>query len=299
MTADDDDDPKLQQLRAVWVSMRDEDPPDRGMAALMAAAREKAAEMTPRESWWHKVLVTLRRPPVLALATVTVLLGGALFMTQRKDQLEAVSVIDERADAERSRAATPAAEPPAMEAEVPTAAGSSTVTATLEEPKAADSGLSAKGTKSAPQKPRPATRPNTGKAAETTKDVDTGGTFGGDAVTRPPPPPPPVMSDTQEAPGLQIAADDATAPESPKKKAPIARKPLPPIEGDSPTGAPAGQAQQPTVAQLVKQCETAAAKGDCSTVRTLAARIAKSDPATYKQRIANNAAITRCLQLDE
>lgn len=296
MTADDDDDPKLQQLRAVWVSMRDEDPPDRGMAALMAAAREKAAEMTPRESWWHKVLVTLRRPPVLALATVTVLLGGALFMTQRKDKLDAVSVVDERADGERAdeernRVATPAAEPPAS--------GSSTVIVPPSEPKPPEPELSAKGSKSAPQKPRPATKPNTGKAAETTKDVDSGGTFGGDAVTIPPAPPPPVMADNQEAPALQIAADDAPAPESPKKKAPIARKPLPPIEGDAPSGAPAGQAQQPTVAQLVKQCETAAAKGDCATVRTLAARIAKSDPATYKQRIANNAAITRCLQLDE
>ncbi|MBA3459517.1 MAG: hypothetical protein H0T46_06125, partial [Deltaproteobacteria bacterium] len=96
MSADDRDDDlegdeQLESLRSVWVSMResDEDPPDRGLAALMAAAREKASELAepPRESWWQRVLATLRRPPVLALASVTVLLGGALFVMQRSDKL--------------------------------------------------------------------------------------------------------------------------------------------------------------------------------------------------------------------
>src|SRR4030095_2455735 len=34
-------------------------------------------------SWWQRTLATLRRPPVLALATVVVLIGGAVALTVR------------------------------------------------------------------------------------------------------------------------------------------------------------------------------------------------------------------------
>ena len=43
MADEDPDDPQLKSLRAVWLSMRDsdEDPPDSGVSALMAAARSQ------------------------------------------------------------------------------------------------------------------------------------------------------------------------------------------------------------------------------------------------------------------
>ncbi|HEX3764071.1 MAG TPA: hypothetical protein VHW23_35500 [Kofleriaceae bacterium] len=42
------DDPQLGAMRAVWRAMRDEAPPDRGLADLLAAARSQAAAMQPR-----------------------------------------------------------------------------------------------------------------------------------------------------------------------------------------------------------------------------------------------------------
>ena len=102
-SSDDDhggDDDQLNQLRSVWVSMResDEDPPDRGLDALMAAARTKAATMAPppSESFWTKVLAVFRRPPVLALASVTVLLGGALFIANRRDSMQSEETVSDR-----------------------------------------------------------------------------------------------------------------------------------------------------------------------------------------------------------
>ena len=87
---DDGDDAKLRSLRAVWLSMPDEDPPERGLDALMAAARTKAAEMAegstelPKQpTWWERFFATLRRPQVLALATVILLFAGALIVTDR------------------------------------------------------------------------------------------------------------------------------------------------------------------------------------------------------------------------
>ena len=105
---DHDDDAQLKQLRAVWISMRDEAPPDRGLAALMAAAREKASELeeAAKPSWWQRVVASLRRPPVLALATVTVLLGGALLVTQRGSQMKA----DQTASIEDDNNLTPTAD---------------------------------------------------------------------------------------------------------------------------------------------------------------------------------------------
>ena len=50
----DDDDPQLRSLRAVWVTMREEEPSDRGLAALMAAARTQADALKPTPSWWQR-----------------------------------------------------------------------------------------------------------------------------------------------------------------------------------------------------------------------------------------------------
>ena len=83
MADEDPDDPQLKALRAVWLSMRDndEDPPDSGVSALMAAARSQAMQMAPAP-WWKRLLDQLRRPPVLALASLLVLIGGAVLLTK-------------------------------------------------------------------------------------------------------------------------------------------------------------------------------------------------------------------------
>jgi hypothetical protein len=99
MSQDDDDDggddAKLRSLRAVWLAMPDEDPPERGLDALMAAARTKASEMAqgstelpaqkqvPAPSWWEKLLAGFRRPTVLAFASVVVLVAGAAVISSR------------------------------------------------------------------------------------------------------------------------------------------------------------------------------------------------------------------------
>ena len=86
MSDEADDDPQLKSLRAVWLSMPDEDPPERGLAELMAAARVKAEKMT-QPSLWQRIKALMLRPPMLALATVLVLIGGAVFLGQRRDKL--------------------------------------------------------------------------------------------------------------------------------------------------------------------------------------------------------------------
>lgn len=89
-----DDDPKLRAMRAVWLTMRDEDPPERGMAELLAAARVTAEAMQPRPGLWQRLVAGLRRPPVLAFATVVVLVGGAAIVVRRDLEVPARSPAD-------------------------------------------------------------------------------------------------------------------------------------------------------------------------------------------------------------
>src|SRR5262249_30103009 len=77
------DDPKLRAMRAVWLEMRNEDPPDRGLTDLLAAARSKAAAMQPTPSAWQRLLAALRRPPAPALGTAMVLIAGAVLIGRR------------------------------------------------------------------------------------------------------------------------------------------------------------------------------------------------------------------------
>jgi hypothetical protein len=83
-----DDDPRLRAMRAVWLTMRHEDPPGSGLAELLAAARAKAGTMQARPTWWQRLVAALRRPPALALATVLVLVGGAVLLGRHPDRME-------------------------------------------------------------------------------------------------------------------------------------------------------------------------------------------------------------------
>jgi hypothetical protein len=71
-----------------WLSLPDEDPPERGFAELMAAARAKA-EIMANPPWWKRVFELLKRPPVLALATVVVLIGGVIIVHREPAEVSA------------------------------------------------------------------------------------------------------------------------------------------------------------------------------------------------------------------
>ena len=115
---EDDDDPQLRSLRAVWLAMPDEDPPERGLTELLAAARVKATEMAAAEetpSFWQRFAGLLRRPPVLALATVIVLIGGGLLISNRHDNLESRAPATKNEMAPTGQgAAAPVTTPPAL-----------------------------------------------------------------------------------------------------------------------------------------------------------------------------------------
>jgi hypothetical protein len=141
-----DDEGLTSSLRSVWLAMPDEEPPESGLAALLAAARVKASEMAatsaatttavaddtargttsaapeaarpasaPRgPSLWQRFLMLLRRPPVFALASVALVVGGLVLLGQRTDQheLDAPAVHAERRP---TAPAQPVADPGAPE----------------------------------------------------------------------------------------------------------------------------------------------------------------------------------------
>jgi hypothetical protein len=50
--------------------------------------------------------------------------------------------------------------------------------------------------------------------------------------------------------------------------------------------------------RLYRQCEVAAERGDCAAVRRLVVRITRQDRG-YRERIAKDSAVARCLARDE
>jgi len=81
--ADADTTGQLRAMRSVWLSMRDEDPPDGGLVDLLSAARAKAATMRAQPTLRQRLAAWVRRPPALAFATVVVLVGGAVLVLGR------------------------------------------------------------------------------------------------------------------------------------------------------------------------------------------------------------------------
>jgi hypothetical protein len=314
---DDDDlglDESLSSMRSMWRDLADEEPSDRGMAALMAAAREKADSMRPQQSWWARLVDVLRRPPVLAVATVVVLIGGAVVISQRKDDLKTES------ETTTSSAAGPAANPTAN-ATAPTpgpvdvgdVAGDNTEGGRVGAPGAGSAAsvaeppppvVTPERTPVRPQhsQPKPDSKPSTVTSTEEAKQVP--------KVEKAPEkkasekPPSKDDANKQSKGAMQLATGDdeiqpssgtssdapAAPPEAPGDHTSVLRKPLPSIEGEDRT------ARDASVAQLIKQCEAAAAKNDCAVVRTIAAKIAQQDPQTYRNRVVKNAKVARCLE---
>ncbi|HEU0030930.1 MAG TPA: hypothetical protein VFQ53_09860 [Kofleriaceae bacterium] len=278
---DRDDDPVLRSMRSVWLSMRDEEPPSSGLAELLAAARDKAEQMHPKPAWWRRAFVAMWRPPVLALATVVVLVGGAVVLRNRNSD---VNVADEQRASETTRPASS----PELDASLGTAAGSA---ASIDQPGAGSSDGVVVESPAITQPPPPPVRPaNRHKppVVVTSKPDQTKAESGADHGTEDNDATKDQKKEAEppkQGEPLSIATDDLTGESvpvtatSPAKSASDTRAPTP---------------RPATIEQLVKQAETAAARGDCAAVRVTLERIKKLSPEIYRDR-AKQPAIARCL----
>lgn len=264
MTDDNAEDDGLESLRAMWLSLPDEDPPDRGFAELMAAARVKADEMAPRKpsaSLWQRFVETFRRPPVLALATVTVLVGGAALLAQRGDRMEAQAPAATQPAAEEHDLAP--ASPQAV-APDPAAAGPSVAPPPPEPPAASEATATAPVRTERPARKRsPSKQMSSGRTAAPSDDN--------------------VRAESTSL--LEDAADE---------KADKATATSSTLGGEA--GGAAPNAPAPTPSQLRDRARAAAARGDCETAKALARRIEKQDAAYYASQVARDAALATCLK---
>ncbi|MCX5747729.1 MAG: hypothetical protein NT062_35135 [Proteobacteria bacterium] len=262
--ADELDGDRGKRLRAVWLAMADEDPPERGMAALMAAATKQAHVMVPPPpSLWGRLVELLRRPPVLALATVVVLVGGAVLVHRHEDTM--VAHEQTTAPVTITRTAPGLLPPAPLEAAAPSpptpiAHGAATA-APDPSPRSA-----AKGGQPSRERAGVETPPKPERAANVEQDVP---------PPPPPPPPRPVI-------GATITTDGEAEDQPTASKAPVLQA--------SPTKSTL------TADQLLAQCQSAAMRGDCHAARDLATRISTTHPALYRERVLKNATIAKCLE---
>jgi hypothetical protein len=323
---DRDDDPRLTSMRAVWLQMRDEEPPQSGLAALLAAAREKAAAMQPKEPWWQRALAVLRRPPVLAIASAVVLVGGAVLITNRRDAIETAPPIvdttrpEPTARPDNARTNAPSAED-GKESKI-AGADAGVALGPSEDGQHAASSVAKEPPRGAPAPQRPEVPPPpplrpkrvvTSPPTPIEDNAQTGDTsrFGrgesGEKLE--------LNSETTVTGGLTapsvpkqeplaIAQDDdrKTKKDNPTaaKKTPAAGRAAADSVDDA-QDAPAKTAVttrrlEASIDQLVQQCESAAVRGDCAAVRIMAGRIKKTDPGAYRDRVERNTKITRCLK---
>jgi hypothetical protein len=274
--ADDDDDPQLRSMRAAWRSLPDEDPPERGLAELMAAARQQAEVMAEaRTPWWKRAMQAMVRPPMLALATVVVLLGGLFVVTStHKGVSPEPTPVEEKAAPEASPPPPTAA--PATGGE---AAGSAT---TIEQAAPAE----APPPKPAPvhhATPSPKRERAPAKPAEPPALERMEGSRG--VASPPPPAPAPAM-----APAEPKGAADTSIEAPEQTRAPVAKKAkaAPPADNEA-------TPRQQLDDQLLAQSRAAATRGDCETAKRIAKRIANDDPAYYANNVTSDPAIAKCL----
>lgn len=310
------DDPQLQVLRAVWLTMPDQEPPQRGLAQLIAAAREQAEAMA-KPSLWQRIVSLLRRPPVLALAAVLVLIGGAVVIGERRDRLDAVrpaATVETPREAERTSPArddtlsalaapvssgaagiTPAPDHTAVAAPVP---DHTAVAAPVSEPTPGEPPVgrpprtTAAGTNPPPARtvrwgPAASTSPpRTGTEGRTGADMLANGPPGaGEALEAPRATPPRVEAFEQDPatePRVQPRAEAALQSESPGAHA---------VSSEQVVGQAKVRGEQ-----LVGQAKAAAARGDCMRARELMKRVGAAEPALHRNAIVGDAALKKCVE---
>ena len=297
MADQDDDDAdlkQLKQLRQIWLALPEEEPPTRGLDALMAAARTQAAAMEPKPSWWKRMLAQLVRPPALALATIVVVAGGAVLVNRHHDEL----------DATKQAAAPVAPDVPAAVQGGP-AAGSAAAPATR------DQTLSADGEARTVQPERPTDK---APVVATPKPAP--------QLVHPAAPkkaPPPVMPSKEDRIRPQPVEGNDVEVATPKDivlsqrpaQDPATTPPPPPSPPPHPTPSPRGGVTKVGGAQLatdnvdtqraesidslMRRAREAASRGDCATTKALAAQIGKLDLTYYRDTVLKDAGIVKCL----
>jgi hypothetical protein len=283
---DDAEDDGLKSLRSVWLSMPDEDPPERGLADLMAAARVKATEMA-RPSLWQRFVDTMRRPPVLALASVMVLIGGAALVGNRSKGMDAQPTVS-------APAGPAAANQEALDEGGATSAGSAAANQMSPSTTVAPDvvGGAAPAAEPMPEETTPA-RPPMKRPAPTAK-VPSTGAAGTSATTSP-----------KSTATFERARDDADSlPTDPVEE--VERKEdredkvqtksatTPSGTGATANGA-ALSATGPSPTDLHQLARKMVARGDCKAAATLTNRIAKQDPAYYKAKVVPDKTFDRCV----
>jgi hypothetical protein len=298
VTEHDDDDPQLKSLRAVWLDMRDEDPPERGLAELMAAARVKAVEMREadeRPTLWQRISALLRRPPVLALATAMVLLGGVVLIGTRGEKMQA--------------------EPPSLREEQGTvqASGGAAVRAPVGSAAQAPAG-SAAPTTGDPQLAEPEipaiveSEITENKPDKNARDVKAGEEKRGESSRTPttgrakPPRRATASSPTDNAAG----ADSVRAPQTLDETSTYSREATSAFESEAVVGgakgtaAPEGRAPAQTsrAPQFLAEAKAAATRGDCARAQAWLKRLAAEDANAYRKALASDSRLRSCVVVE-
>jgi hypothetical protein len=292
---DEPDDPQLKRLRAVWLALPDEEPPSRGLDALMAAARAKADELAA-PPWWKRIAQMLTRPPVLALASVLVVLGGAALIWNRQDVREAAPTVRAKdtgtAPAQPTEGATGAATGAAMGSssagEIAPGGGENPHTPSVPEVRTPERPTGAHRFDGRPALQPPVQRPPTEHSHLQGSSVH-------EAPAPPPPPPRGNKPATTTTPSFETETgrvqktDEDVAPTEPQAGDDKAAE-----KNDKKTTTTRGP-QRVMVDQLLAQCRSAAGRGDCEAAKLIARRIAGQDATFYNDHVANDAAIQKCL----
>jgi hypothetical protein len=308
------EDAKLRAMRSVWLSMREEEPSSGGLAELMAAARGKAAEMAPQPTWWQRAVAGLRRPPALAFATTLVLLGGAVVVSRHVARKGGELASDAAPAAARpAQAPAPQGAPAAGQAQLGPASARPGVQELDDSPVpevAARKDAIAQGPVAAPPR-RPAAKPlaTTQQVDRRPSDQRSEDRVGGTVASQ-------TLSDEASGvPSTRAAATGdpgaASAGSAPSERAPLEPAPVQRAPSDVPSSAAAAadaeKRERPAhlakpqpghvgsaPLALYRQCEAAAARGDCAEARRLVDQISTTDRG-YRARIGKASRIGKCL----
>jgi hypothetical protein len=312
------EDAKLRAMRSVWLSMRDEEPSSGGLAELMAAARGKAAEMAPPSAWWQRVVAGLRRPPVMAFATVLVLLGGAMIVGRQLERTGAPVAAGSASDAlrtppevgggtapparpaapeaagqvPRDPAAPPATAPPPPPAPAPAPAPA------MDDASARQAGEAASATKAAGEANKPRSEPTGGDRPSATParlalprptaNAPVRGELDDDNGVSPGSEPPATPS------AGAVAAPPNDLPATPVRPTTTRDEAEPPRAQHQTVAGPRQERGGATPSALYRQCEAAATRGDCAEVRRLVDQISTTDR-RYRARVSRTSRIAKCL----
>jgi hypothetical protein len=279
-----DDDPELRGMRAVWLSMRDEAPPDGGLAELLAAARAKAETMQARPTFWQRLVTGLGRPPALALATVMVLVGGAVILARHADPTAGRRDVSRSAEPEMGSGL--GAPPPAGEAPGPMAPAAAPVAPTVAGAGSRGSGASLDDTAElGALKSSPVAGSTEAPAARgaSTGAYDRARASGAAAP-----------SEVPTAEGAAMRDDAPRFKEGEAKKHDARADVRTTAKAVSPASSTRPGSQGDALAQLYLQCESAARRGDCTAVKRIVGRITAADRG-YRARLAKDSPIAQCL----